>query len=112
MSPRGSLLYLYLAQPGGKDHRIFGQSLGKLGIVVAALGPAVAAGHYHEFPDSAGLDRVHDLVRQRQHLGMGETAGDLTLFDLLRRGAGLGLGNEGGEILFLPNAAGNVLAAG
>ncbi len=73
-----------MAQPGGKDDRIFRQVFRHFGEVAPGLEPAVAAGHDHEALDGAALDRLHDLVRQLHDLVMGKAADDLAPFDLHR----------------------------
>ena len=82
MSPKVQLVVFVLGAAGGEDHRVLWQGLGKLRVVIPALGPAVTAGHDHKLPDGARFDRLHDLVGQGQHLGVGKAAHDLALLDL------------------------------
>ena len=76
------LIILVLGASGGEDYRVLGQGLGELGVVIAALGPAVAASHDHELADGTALDGFHHLVGQSQHLVVGKAAHQGALFQL------------------------------
>ena len=106
------LVIFILGAAGGEDDRVLRQSLGKLGVVFTALGPAVTAGHDHKLPDGAALDGIHHLVSQSEDLLVGEAADDLSGLDLRGSGALLGVLDNGGEVLLLADLAGDVLAAG
>lgn len=95
----------------GEDDGISGQRLGKIGVVTAALGAAVAAGHDYEFPDGAGLHGIYDLIRQGQDLIVGKAADDLAGFKPDGRRTAFGMFDQLGKILLLPDSARDMLTA-
>ena len=106
------LVILVLGASGGEDYRVLGQGLGELGVVIAALGPAVAASHDHELADGTALDGFHHLVGQSQHLVVGKAAHQGALFQLNGGGAAPGVGDQGGKILVSLAVGPDVGAAG
>ena len=88
------LVVLVLCAACSQDDNILRQLLCKLCIVLSGLHTAIAACHDDKLTDRAGLDRIDDLVRQRKHLLMCETADNASGLDFLRRLAGLCLLND------------------
>lgn len=84
----------------GKDHSVFWESLGKIGVVASGFCAAVAACHDYKFTDGTGFHGFYDLVCQGDYLIVGKTADNLTMFDFCGSCTALCVADDLGEIFF------------
>ena len=90
---------MYLAQPAVRITTIPRQFFSKFLVIFSGLHSAVAARHNYKLADRAGLDGLHDLIRQSKDLLVRKTADDASGFDFLRRCTSLSLFDDGREVL-------------